>query len=83
MMFIFNWKGYVDSRPLVLLDLYRQICVMLMKPMVQYTFYKACLQSTQHTHTHTSCSSNECIQTAAPSSLPCVIVHIEQLITNS
>ena len=52
MMFMFNWTGYVDSRPLVLPDLYRQICVMLMEPTVQFTFCKACLQSS-HTHTHT------------------------------
>ena len=53
MMFMFNWTGYVDSRPLVLPDLYRQICVMLMKPTVQFTFCKACLHTHTHTHTHT------------------------------
>lgn len=53
---VFNWNGYVDSRPLVMLDLYWQICVMLMRLMVHYTFSKACLQSTLWLYVHTSCS---------------------------
>lgn len=42
MMFVLNWKGCGDSKPLVLHALYRQICVMLMRLMVQRSFCKTC-----------------------------------------
>lgn len=44
-MFIFNWRGNVDSSPLELLDLYTLICVMPMKPLVQYTLCRTCVAS--------------------------------------
>lgn len=81
MMFVFNWTGFVDSRPLVLLDLYRQIrgdeahgSIHILQGML-----------TEHPSTNTrhapQMNASRPLHPARP--LPCVIVHVEQLIKNS